>query len=84
MEPYARVQIIWADGRTDSTGAGGLAPDLIVPVAVPGAGGWRPVVFRREVVGFPDNWHGPFESDFFIDGDTGRAKMIRYREVEPR
>jgi hypothetical protein len=76
-----RVQIIWADGRAEAVElSGGLAPDLIMPVPVPNSGGgWRPEVFRAEVLDFPHGWHGPFESEFWLDGDTGRFKMIRYR-----
>jgi len=77
-----RVRIVWADGRTDWTECGGLARDLIMPVPVPNSGGaWRPVPFVREVIEMPDNWHGPFESAYWFNGDVGRYKMVVYREA---
>lgn len=78
--PYhPTVQVVWADGRRQHTVAGGLADYLIMPVDN-ARGGWSPVTFVREIVKYPENWHGPFESEFWIDRDVNRAKMVRYTE----
>lgn len=74
------VRVTWADGRRQRVGVRtAFAPSLIMPRDVPG--GWVPVVFAREIVEYPDGWHGPFESEWWWNGDINRVRMVSFVEV---
>jgi hypothetical protein len=78
------VLVVWADGRRQMTRCPGVGADLLMPLDLPD-GGWRPVPFVADVVEYPDGFHGPFESEWWIGklNNVRRVKMLRFLEVAP-
>ena len=82
MSDRVTVRVFWRSGFSQQTECGAFAPTLLMPVIDKRSRyGFRPVAFKVFAVELPDNWHGPFESMWWRDEDTGRVKMAMYREA---
>lgn len=77
--------VLWADGRREIHDVIPHADYLTMPVMVgrSWADGYDMVEFLGEVFIHPPDWHGPHESHFMRDPETGAVYSFRYRQETP-
>ena len=81
MSDKVPIVLIWADGRREVIF--GVIASRVAYAQRQGSGFVR-VMFDREVVCYPDNYHGPFQSFHYNADDgfpLGETREIRYRET---